>query len=185
MEDAEIVALYLARQEAAIAESERKYGAYCCSIAQRILDCREDIQETLNDTWLRAWNAIPPEAPTALRPYFARITRNLAIDRWRKRNTEKRGGQMTLALEELSELSGGTPLPQELVEGKELERAIRSFLSGCSQNQRNVFLRRYFYFESTEEIARRYAMRESNVLNLLSRTKKKLKVYLQKEGFLP
>ena len=178
MEDAEIVALYLARQEAAIAESERKYGAYCCSIAQRILDCREDIQETLNDTWLRAWNAIPPEAPTALRPYFARITRNLAIDRWRKRNTEKRGGQMTLALEELSELSGGTPLPQELV-------AIQSFLSGCSQNQRNVFLRRYFYFESTEEIARRYAMRESNVLNLLSRTKKKLKVYLQKEGFLP
>ena len=185
MEDAEIVALYLARQEAAIAESERKYGAYCCSIAQRILDCREDIQETLNDTWLRAWNAIPPEAPTALRPYFARITRNLAIDRWRKRNTEKRGGQMTLALEELSELSGGTPLPQEPVEGKELERAIQSFLSGCSQNQRNVFLRRYFFFDSTEEIARRYAMRESNVLNLLSRTKKKLKVYLQKEGFLP
>ncbi len=185
MEDAEIVALYLARKEAAIAESERRYGAYCYSIALRVLGSQEDAQETLNDTWLHAWNSIPPEQPARLGLYFARLTRNLAIDRWRRNNAQKRGGQMALALEELSELAGGRPLPQEELEAKELERCIREFLSGCPQAQRDVFLRRYFYFESTGEIAQRYGMRESNVLNLLSRTKKKLKVYLQKEGFLP
>lgn len=185
MEDEEIVALYWARREAAIAESERKYGACCFSIALKVLGSPEDAQEALNDAWLHAWNAIPPERPTRLRPYFAKLVRNLAIDRWRRNNAEKRGGQMALALEELSDLVSGAPLPQEQVEGKELERTIRVFLSHCTQTQRDVFLRRYFYFETTEEIARRYAMRESNVLNLLSRTKKKLKTYLQKEGYLP
>lgn len=185
MEDEQIVALYWAREEAAIAESEKKYGALCRSVAERILADHEDAREVLADTWLRAWNAIPPERPTRLRPFFARLTRNLAIDRWRKNNAEKRGGPLILALEELSDLADGAPLPQEEAEGKELERTIRDFLAGCTRTQRDVFLRRYFYFETTAEIADHYGMRESNVLNLLSRTKKKLKVYLQKEGYLP
>lgn len=185
MEDAQIVDLFWAREEAAISESERKYGAYCLGIAQRVLGNPEDAQEALNDTWLRAWNTIPPERPTRLRPYLAKLTRNLAIDRWRRNSALKRGEQMSFALDELFDLADGTPLPQELIEGKELESTIRAFLSGCTRTQRDVFLRRYFYFESTEEIAARYAMRASNVLNLLSRTKKKLKLYLKKEGWLP
>ena len=185
MEDEQIVALYWAREEQAIKESERKYGAYCYEIAQRILANHEDSQEVLDDTWLHDWKAIPPEKPAPLRPFLARLTRNLAVDRWRRNNVEKRGKQLTLALEELSELASETPLPQEQVEGKELEATIRRFLSGCPQTQRDVFLRRYFFFESTKEIARRYHMRESNVLNLLARVRKKLKEYLRREGYLP
>lgn len=184
MEDKEIVELYWARDEAAIAESERKYGAYCLQIAQRVLEDREDAREALNDTWLHAWNAMPPERPALLRPYLAKLTRNLAIDRWRKNSAVKRSAQMVLALEELTELADKTPMPQEQIEGKELERAIRDFLSGCTKTQRDVFLRRYFFFESTAEIAERCAMRESNVLNLLARTRKKLKAYLLREGYL-
>ena len=185
MEDGQIVELYWAREEAAITESEKKYGAYCHNIAKRVLANDEDAQETLADTWLRAWNTIPPEKPTLLRPFFARLSRNLAIDRWRRNSAEKRGFGLTVALEELSELAGKTPSPQEQTEGKALEETIRVFLSGCTQTQRNVFLRRYFFFESTADIAARYAMRESNVLNILSRTRKKLKEHLQKEGWLP
>ena len=185
MEDAKIVALYWAREEAAIAESERKYGAYCYGIAQRVLANHEDTQETLDDTWLHAWNAIPPRKPPKLRPFFARLTRNLAINRWRRNTAEKRGAGMTLALEELPDLVSKGDEPQEEVERKELEETIRKFLSDCTKTQRDVFLRRYFFFESTEEIAARYAMRESNVLNLLSRTRKKLKEHLRKEGYLP
>ena len=129
-------------------------------------------------------NAIPPEKPTRLRPFFAKLARNLAIDRWRRNTAEKRGSGFTVALDELSDLASETASPQERVEGKELEQTIRAFLSGCSRTQRDVFLRRYFFFESTEEIAARYGMRESNVLNLLSRTRKKLKEYLRKEGWL-
>ena len=184
MEDRQIVTLYWAREEAAIAESEKKYGAYCYDIAWRVLANHEDAQETLDDTWLHAWNAIPPEKPMMLRPFFAKLTRNLAIDRWRRNTAEKRGSGLTMALEELSEVAGDTPSPQEQAEGKALEDSIRSFLSDCTKTQRDVFLRRYFFFESTEDIAARYAMRESSVLNLLSRTRKKLKEYLRKEGWL-
>ena len=185
MEDEQIVALYLAREEAAVAESERKYGALCRGVIQRVLADPEDVRETLNDVWLHAWNAIPPQRPTCLRPFFAKLARNAAIDRLRRSTAQKRSAEFTLALEELAEAADGTPLPQEQVETQELEHVIRVFLSGCSRAQRDVFLRRYFYFESTAEIAERCAMRESNVLNLLSRTRKKLKKHLQEEGFLP
>ena len=185
MEDQAIVALYWARDEAAIEQSEIKYGAYCYSIARRILENHEDAQEALDDTWLHAWDAMPPEKPTRLRPFFAKITRNLAIDRRRKNSAQKRGGALELALDELGECAGTIPLPQEQAEHRELENTIRRFLSGCTPTQRDIFLRRYFFFDTTEEIASRYAMRESNVLNILSRTRKKLKEYLQQEGFLP
>lgn len=184
MEDKQIVALYWAREEAAIAESEKKYGAYCYEIAHRVLANYEDTQETLDDTWLGAWNTIPPEKPTLLRPFFARLTRHFAIDRWRRNTARKRGSGLTLCLEELSEVASETPSPQEQMEGKALEDSVRIFLSGCTKTQRDIFLRRYFFFESTEDIATRYAMRESNVLNLLSRTRKKLKEHLRKEGWL-
>ena len=185
MEDAEIVALYFARQEAAIAASQQCYGAYCYKIAMGVLANHEDAQETLSDTWLHAWNAIPPERPPRLRPFFAKITRNLAIDRWRRLHAQKRGSSLELALEELAECARGPPLPQQQLEDKELEQSIRRFLAACGQRERDVFLRRYFFFETTEQIARRYDIRQSNVLNLLSRTRKKLKAHLKKEGYLP
>ena len=128
MEDAKIVALYWAREEAAIAESERKYGAYCYGIAQRVLANHEDTQETLDDTWLHAWNAMPPQKPPKLRPFFARLTRNLAINRWHRNTAEKRGAGMTLALEELPDLVSKGDEPQEEVERKELEETIRKLI---------------------------------------------------------
>ena len=101
MEDSGILELYFLRNEQALRESDRKYGAYCGAIAYGILQNREDTEETVNDTWLSAWNAIPPRRPECLKGFLGRITRNGAIDRWRRRTAEKRGGEMVLALEEL------------------------------------------------------------------------------------
>lgn len=185
MEDREIVDLYFARNDEAIKHSENKYGDYCFCIAERILNSKEDSEEILSDTWLRAWNSIPPQRPVHLRQFFAKITRNLALDRYRRRDAQKRSGSFSLAYEELSECLASGQTPEEVVSAGELEDAIRRFLVRCGETERDVFLRRYFYFDSTKQIASRYSMRESNILNILSRTRKKLKQLLKKEGLIP
>lgn len=184
MEDREIVDLYFARSEEAIRYSKNKYGDYCFCIADRILNSKEDAEEALDDTWLRAWNSIPPQRPAHLRQFFAKITRNLALDRCRRRDAQKRGGSFALAYEELSECLASGQTPEEVVSADELEDAIRRFLGCCGETERNVFLRRYFYFDSTKEIASRYSMRESNILNILSRARKKLEHFLKEEGLI-
>ena len=173
MKDEEIVALYFARDERAVARTDEKYGGYCFTLANRILCNESDAEETVSDTYMKAWQSIPPTKPKVLRLFLAKITRNLAFSRWRSESAQKRGG-------------GEVPLVLDVsarLEAKELTRTIAAFLDTQSQKEQNVFLRRYFFVEDTEEIAQRYHMTPEAVLKSLSRTRKKLKAYLIQEGY--
>ena len=183
MEDTKIIDLYFARNETAITETDLKYGAYCRSIAWNILQNHEDSEECVSDTWLRAWNAMPPQRPRVLRQFLAKITRNLSLDRFRADHAQKRGsGEVPLALEELKECVGSGD-PATDAERKLLEELIGQFLQQLTQRDRSVFLRRYFYMESRKDIAARYGMKETNVRLCLSRTRQRLREYLRKEDF--
>lgn len=184
MEDQQIIALYFDRDEQAIAATKEKYGGYCAAVAGNILDAPEDIEEVLSDTWLNTWNSIPPQKPENLKLYLARIARNLSFDRFRSQSREKRGGsQIILALEELSQCIPGSSHPGQALEAKELSAAINAFLSTLPRRDRVIFLRRYFYTQSFEEIAAAAGISQGAVRTSLSRTRKKLKHYLEKEGF--
>lgn len=185
MRDAEILDLYWMRDERAIAETQERYGSYCRSIARRILNDREDADECVNDTWMRAWNAIPPGRPEHLNLFLGTITRNLALDRWKRRNTMKRGGGETvLVLDELAECVPAAHNTEEEVEAAELSRLLNQFLHTLPERECNVFLRRYWYVEEYESIARRYGMKLNTVKTSLFRTRGKLKVFLEREGVL-
>ena len=182
MEDKQILSLYRNRDEGAIEETAKKYSGYCAGIAGNILDVREDIEEVLNDTWLRAWSTIPPENPVHLKLYLARIARNLSYDRFRSQSREKRGGGViTVALEELAECIPARGQPSDALDAKELRVAVNRFLGKLPERDRQVFLRRYFRVEATEVIAQAMGVRETGVRTILSRTRKKLKRYLEKE----
>lgn len=184
MEDSRIIDLYFARNEQAIAATREKYGGYCTAVAGNILDAPEDIEEVLSDTWLRVWNSIPPQKPDNFKLYLARIARNLAFDRFRTQSREKRGGsQVILALEELSHCIPSPSHPGKEWEIRELTAAINAFLSTLNHRDRVIFLRRYFYTQSFEEIAGICGISQGAVRTALSRTRKKLKQYLEKEGF--
>lgn len=186
MEDGQIIEMYWQRNERAIQETQKKYGAYCYWLANDILSSREDAEECVSDTWLRAWDTMPPQRPVRLKLYLARITRNLSFDRYRAARTQKRGaGETALALEELEQCLTGSTGVESLVEAAELEKSINKFLGTLPERERNIFLRRYFYVEATAEIARKYRLRESNVFMILSRTRRKLRTHLQKEGYIP
>lgn len=185
MRDEEIIERFEQRSETAITAAMLKYGAYCRTIAGRILPSREDCEECVNDTWGKAWDSIPPQHPGNLKMYLAAITRNLALNRRAKYAAEKRGGtELDVVFEELAECIADAGTPEDAVIGTELGIGINSFLKTCSARERDVFLRRYFFTEDTAAIAERYRMRQSNVLVILSRTRKKLKKYLKKEGYL-
>lgn len=184
MEDNAILDLYFNRDEIAITETDRKYGDYCHSIAIRILRCAEDSEEAVNDTYWHAWNTIPPQRPNVLRLFLARITRNLAFDRWRKLSAAKRKGEETeLVLEELAACIPGREQIDDQLNAKELARAIRTFLDTLQARDRDIFLHRYFYVDDTATIAARYALPRANVNLILSRTRAKLKTYLTQEGY--
>jgi len=185
LEDDRIIALYWERNTNAIAETNNKYGAYCFSIANNILHSREDSEECVNDTWYKAWNAIPPQRPARFQMFLAKITRNLAVDRFRLSTAEKRGGgEMPLILDELSEcIAGGTDVASAY-EGKELGRCVNQFVKALPAREGNVFLRRYFFAETAAKIGKRYGLTENNVTVILSRVRKKLRLHLQKEGFI-
>jgi len=184
LEDRDIVMLYWQRNETAIIETAQKYGTYCYAIAHNVLQNTEDSEECINDTWLRAWDSIPPQKPASLRMFLAKITRNLSLNRFYARSAKKRGGgEITLVLEELSEcLAGGSDVVDEY-EAKELGQYIRSFVRSLPARDGNVFVRRYFFTETIASIAKKYGMTESNVAVILSRTRAKLKNHLIKEGF--
>ena len=184
MEDRQIIGLYFARDEEAITATKEKYGTYCASVAGNILDAPEDIEEILSDTWLRAWNSIPPLHPANLKLYLARIARNLSFDRFRSQSREKRGGsQIILALEELGHCVAAADHPGTGLEIKELSAAVNDFLTTLPKRDRIIFLRRYFYTQSFEEIAANCGISQGAVRTALSRTRKKLKLHLKKEGF--
>lgn len=184
MEDSQIIALYWQKSADAISETASKYGAYCFTIADNILHSAEDSEECVNDTWLRAWNAMPPQRPKVLRMFLAKITRNLAFDRFQARNAEKRGGgELSLVLDELGECLGGGDAEAAYAE-KELRQCIQNFVRALPEREGNVLVRRCFFAESVADIAKRYGLTENHVAVILSRTRRKLKTHLLKEGYL-
>jgi len=185
MEDSEIVELYWRRSEQAIRESSSKYGSYCLSIANNILSNLQDSEECVNSTWLNAWNAIPPQRPNRLSAFFAKITRNLSINKLKARTAEKRSGnEATLAIDELNECLSASDNVETEYQRNELGEKISIFLHTLPERECNMFIRRYFYVQPIGEIAAHYHLKESNVLVILSRTRKKLRLYLQKEGYI-
>lgn len=185
MEDSQIIELYWEKNTDAISESANKYGAYCFTIADNILHNTEDSEECVNDTWLHAWNAMPPQRPNVLRMFLAKITRNLSLDRFYARSAQKRGGgEIILVLDELSECLAGRTNVEAAYEGKELTQCIRHFVRELPERDGNVFVRRYFFTEPIAAIADRYGLTENNVMVILNRTRRKLKLELIKEGYL-
>lgn len=185
MKDDAIIELYFQRDESAITESDIKYGAYCRTIAGNILWSREDTEECMNDTWFRAWNAIPPTRPSVLKLFFAKIIRNISFDKYKKSNAQKRGGgEIDIALSELEDCISSRTSVEDEVNAKALESSVNRFLDTLPVKERNIFLRRYFYVEKAVEIARRYDITPSNVSVILSRTREKLKKHLTDDGYL-
>lgn len=185
MEDAQIIELYWQRDDTAIEKTDEKYGAYCYTVANRILNSHEDSEECVSDTWLRAWNAMPPQRPQLLKMFLAAITRNLSFDRVKAAQSQKRGGgALEVALDELGECVDGRCSVEAAVEGQALGACINAFLGTLAVRERVIFLRRYFFVESSGEIAQRCGMSAGSVNVSLHRTRAKLREYLQKEGYL-
>ena len=184
MEDEKIVQLYWDRSELAIEESSRKYGPYCSAIAGNILTSQQDVEECVNDTWLHAWNAMPPHRPEMLSTFLGKITRNLSFDRYKRLHREKRGGHsMELVLDELAECVSGKDDPDGAYLLKELKEEIGRFLQGLSVEQRYQFILRYWYAASIAEIAKRFHKSENQISVSLSRIRKKLRSYLEEKGY--
>ena len=185
MEDQEIVELYFRRDEQAIVQTDRKYGPYCYSVAYNVLSDQEDARECVSDTYLAAWNRIPPARPSLLGAFLGKITRHLSIDRWRRRSAYKRtGGQMAFALEELGEIADRGETPEDTVGRKELAAAVNRFLQALPQRERSVFLCRYWYLDSVAEIAIRFGFSTSKVKSMLYRIRQQLRQTLEQEGLL-
>ena len=185
MTDKEIVDLYWSRSDDAIRETQTKYGKYCYSVAFRVLNDPDDTEEVVNDVYLGAWNSLPPHKPAELSTYLAKLTRYLAIKKWQKARAQKRGGgEIALTLEELGDCIPSGQDPESEVEAGELGQAVRSFVAALPSNERNLFVCRYWYFKSIDQICRQYGFSEGKVKSLLQRTRTKLKKYLIKEGFI-
>ena len=185
MRDSDIVDLYWARDERAVAETEAKYGRYCLAIAGNILADREDARECVNDTWMGAWNAMPDARPNILSAFLGKITRHLALDRWRAKYAAKRGGGETpLVLEELAECVPAGDSPEDALAARELAEAVNAFVRSLPPVEMGVFLRRYWYLESVRDTAVRLGFSQSKVKSMLAQTRKKLRIYLEKEGLL-
>lgn len=184
MEDNAIIDLYFKRSEQAITETDTKYGSYCYSIAYNILSNREDSEESVNDTYMAAWNAIPPKHPSFLGAFLGKVTRHISIDRWRKSSAKKRGGgEIILALEEL-ENCADIHDTEYTVEQKELTRVLNQFLASLPETQRNIFLYRYWYLDSIPVISEYSGFTQSKVTSMLHRTRGKLRKLLHEEGWL-
>ena len=183
MDDNKIIDLYWARSQQAIAESETKYGAYCRTVARNILDRAEDAEECVNDTWLRAWNSMPPQRPTVLQAFFGKLTRNLSLDRWRRDRAQKRGGsQVELALDELEDCLSARDRVDEAVDAQITANLISNFVRGLPQQDRMLFVRRYWYFDSESAICTRFGISRSKAASMLYRLRQELKATLESEG---
>lgn len=182
MIDRLIVRLYLERNENAIIETDRKYKNYCYVIANNILNNPEDSKETVNDTYLRVWNSIPPKRPKNLRTFLGKITRNLAVDKWRKKSAQKRRDEMTVALEELEDCISDVNFPEEFVQADELSVLISEFLWTLPAVQRRLFVQRYWYLEPISNLCREFHFSQSKVTSMLFRLRIQLKNYLDERG---
>ena len=178
MNDNEIIALFFARKENAISAAAEKYGRYCHTIAHNILSSRPDAEECVNDTYLNAWNSIPPQTPDPLRAYICRIARNCALKRLRANSALKRGSRFEVSLSELEDCIPGSPLDEQLSAG-ELSAQINAFLAELSRDDRVMFIKRYWFAETITEIADGFGISESNASVRLSRIRGRLRKYLK------
>lgn len=185
LEDKEIIALYQSRDENAIRQTEKKYSGYLTAIALNILGNREDGEECVSDTYLKAWNTIPPNIPAMLKYYLGKITRELSIDRLRKKTSRKRGGtEYDLSLEELDECISSGDSTEQAADVAVLAELIEKFLLSCSDNERDMFVCRYYFCDSLKEIAGYFGVNVSKIKNTLFRTRAALKKYLESEGYV-
>ncbi len=184
MEDREIIGLYMARSDDAIRQTQKKYHKYLLKVAYNILGNRQDSEECVNDTYLAAWSSIPTQCPADLSTYLSKITRQKAIDLYRRQNSQKRrASQYALSLQELSECFTDGSTPEAALEHKALGDAISRFLENLPADARNAFISRYFYFDSLKEVAKYCGIRETKLKSLLYRTRMALREFLLKEGF--
>lgn len=181
MEDSKIIELYFDRSESAVKESQDKYGKYCGVIAGNILKSEEDAEECVNDTWFKAWNIIPPHKPPKLDAFFGKITRNLAIDKFRQLKSCRRGsGEISLCLEELAECVGKEETFTDTVA---LRDALNRFMEELDTRSRELFVLRYWYMFSMKETAKRCGVTEGTAKMSLYRTRSALREFLAEEGF--
>ncbi|MBO5007097.1 MAG: RNA polymerase sigma factor [Clostridia bacterium] len=184
MNDTEILALFFERNENAITECQKKHGKYCRAIARNILGNEQDTEECINDVFLKAWNAIPPHRPEKLSTYLGKITRNQAIKIYEKQNAAKRqGDNIALAAEELSDCLPSEDSTENSASRLDFSKILNDFLAGLSKEARTIFVKRYWYLYPVKEISKDMGIGESKVKMSLSRTREKLKIILQKEGF--
>lgn len=185
MDDQSIVDLYWKRSENAIAETDKKYGRYCFSIAYNVLANNEDAEESVNDTYMKTWNNLPPQRPAVLITFLGRITRNISISRWRARKAAKRGGgEIILALDELDEcIANGQNVEEKYIQ-EETAGVFRRFLDTLPDTERDVFLRRYFLLDSVASIAEDFGFSQSKVKSMLYRTRLKLRSRLEMEELI-
>lgn len=181
MDDLKIIELYFERDEQAIRETDAKYGKLCRSIAYNILNNHEDSEECANDTYWGVWNAIPPTRPNNFMAFVCKIARNLSLKRLEFMKREKRSQAVLVSLEELEAVLPDDRIAPD-VSDEDLGKLISGFLRSQKKDARNVFIRKYYFFDSIGEIAERYSFKESKVKNMLFYTRNKLKDYLIKEG---
>jgi len=182
MESSDIVELYWQRSEYAISETQAKYGGLCTHIAQNILSNNEDVQECVNDTYLGVWNAIPSARPNVFSAFVCRITRNTALKKYHYISAQKRNPELESSLTELEDFVCGNEDVESKYQVEQLSKAISNFLRQQDYDNRNIFLRRYWYYDSIKNISTCFNMSESKVKSMLFRTRNKLKDYLLKEG---
>ena len=184
MKDEEIVDLYWKRSEDAIRETSAKYEAYLLKIARNILSDTEDGRECVNDTYFAAWNSMPEARPAVLSTYLGKITRQLSIDVFRKRNSQKRyASEYVLSLSELEDSFPGGSTPEDALDCQLLADAVNAFVRSLPDEARNLFIGRYYFFDSVKTVAAYCGLSEANTKNILFRTRQKLKAYLAEEGF--
>ena len=184
MDDRAIVQMFLDRNEDAVSEAKKQYEDYCMYIANNVLRDRLDAEEVFNDALLAAWNSIPPQNPANLKTYLGKLTREIAINRWKKNKRQKRiPSEITQSLDEIAEMVSGGDF-EEGLEQAELSREISRFLFSIDETKRNVFIRRYWHYDSIERICQRYGFGKSKVLMMLKRTRDDLAQHLKKEGFI-
>ena len=176
LSDAEIVALYLARDESAVEHTAKNYGAYCLTVAMNILQSHPDAEECVNDTYLQAWRSIPPHKPTVLRLYLGKITRRLAIDKYRANKSRNRG--LEVALDEIAEI-----LPAREEDDSELPALLADFLASLPAEERNLFILRYYHGHTVARLAKAFKMKPNNLSARLYRTREKLRAYLAERGY--
>jgi len=180
MDDLSIIDLFWKRDPNAIEETASKYNAYCLAVARNLLSSPEDAEECVNDTWMRAWNAIPPQRPRNLPVFLGTITRNLALNRCRSQHAQKRSGELENILQEISQWAAGSP--EDALEQKLTSASINSFLKKLSNRKRSIFVCRYWFGDSIEAIAANFYMTPAAVTMQLKRMREKLRTHLEESG---